>query len=166
MQYFSPWNLEGPSSVPSFFISFNTLYFTSILFSSVCPWPVCLLTLEYFAMLTYVFKTNMVASYKFLSRPTDWLVLRFLRIKSVNKCFVNKILFFNYEKPSFLYWRTVSMKVELHLSENYKHWFSIFCNVLGSLVCFSEKFPRREANKNDLPSVETIFWENTLTEYI
>ena len=48
-------------NVPSLFISFNTLFSTTILFSFVCPWSVCLLTLEYFARFSaYVFITNMV----------------------------------------------------------------------------------------------------------
>ena len=57
---FIPRNLEL-MNVLSLFISFNTLFFTSILFSSLCPPSFCLLTLEYFAIFSaYVFIINMV----------------------------------------------------------------------------------------------------------
>ena len=48
-----------------FHISFNTFFFTSILLSSVCPWSVCHLSLDFrvFCVMFsgYVFIANMVA---------------------------------------------------------------------------------------------------------
>ena len=49
-----------------FHISFNTFFFTSILLSSVCPWSVCHLSLDFrvFCVIFsgYVFIANMVAN--------------------------------------------------------------------------------------------------------
>ena len=71
-------------NVPSLFISFNTFFFTIILLSSVFS-MICL-SLD-FRVFCYVFRLcfhNKYCSNNFLSRQTDWLVPRSLRMKSGN----------------------------------------------------------------------------------
>ena len=76
---FSPWNLEWMLLLYLFHLVNSSL----LAYCSICPWSVCLLGLEYFAMFLNCFHNKCGAN--FLSRQLDWLVPRSLHMKSGNR---------------------------------------------------------------------------------
>ena len=83
----SPWNLAWMFLLYLFNLKHSSLLAYCSVLSAHGVSVICLLTSECVVMFwTYVFITNMVAKI-FLSRQSDWLALRSLRMKSDNwKC--------------------------------------------------------------------------------